>query len=269
MRFLITLVILACFTALVFGNFHWKQKIGNSTYVEATSNPQKNAGDEQNNDPAKKGEEIDRPLNEKLASLPEEVISYIEEADSQGKTIELLIIGSEVNTMGNNPWTEIFQLKMEEAYEELFHITVKEIPYGTSQQVVNEQLHMEDSGTPDLIILEPFLLNDNDVAYPFEQSLENVQTMIKDFRDLNPEVFVFLQPAHPLPGAVFYPQDMKKFQEFALEQGYPYIDHWTNWPLDNESEMAEHLLAGSIAPNELGHKLWSEYIVDLFISGKN
>ncbi|MFE7060660.1 SGNH/GDSL hydrolase family protein [Sutcliffiella sp. NPDC057660] len=268
MRILAFIIFIICSITLVLGNLHWKEKLENSSAVGAAVNEKASAVEEGSDIAVTTGSDIVPLLKERLAFLPFGTSSFIEEAASNQQTVELLILGSEANTMGSKSWTKLFQEKMEDTYGNLFHITVKEIRDTSSYTVLNEGLHSENlEVTPDLLILEPFLIKDNSVGIKIEQSIEHIEMIIKDFKSLNPELHVFLQPAHPLHGGQYYPRDVEKFREFVEQSEYTYINHWQVWPEDHKSaELEALLMAENAGPNDKGHEIWAEYVTNLFIN---
>ncbi|MGD6831751.1 SGNH/GDSL hydrolase family protein [Sutcliffiella halmapala] len=268
MRILAFIIVIICSITLVLGNLHWKEKLENSSAVGAAVNEKASTKEEGSDIGVTTGSEIDPSLKEKLAFLPFGTSSFIEEAASNQQTIDLLILGSEANTMGSMPWTKLFQEKMEDAYGDLFHITIKEIRDTSSYTVVNEELHSENlEVTPDLLILEPFLIKDNSVGISIEQSIEHIEMIIEDFKSLNPELHVFLQPAHPLHGGLYYPRDVEVFREYVELSEYTYINHWQVWPEDhNSAELEALLMEDNAGPNDEGHEVWAEYVANIFIN---
>jgi hypothetical protein len=64
--------------------------------------------------------------------------------------------------------------------------------------------------------------------------------------------------------------EVEQLKTLAENEGYTFIDHWKNWPDYQSEEIKDYILydSGSIAPNEKGHEVWAEYIIDIFIAAK-
>lgn len=267
MRILALFIGACCLAVIVYGNVHWNKKIEDvSTDGVLSTSPEEVVKDEKivSNEEGKISTDITRITS----GLPAEVAGFIQKSAKENETLELVIMGSEANTMGDNPWTDIFSKEMEKAYEGLFHVSVYAIPEVTTIDMVNEGLHMEIlEKAPDIIILEPFILNDNGLV-AIEQSLENVQSIIEDIRGDNPDTFFFIQAPHPLYNAVNYPLAVEQLKQLSDSEGHAFIDHWTSWPNYQSEEIKPYLLDGSDAPTELGHKVWAEHILNIFINSE-
>ncbi|MGM0837605.1 MAG: SGNH/GDSL hydrolase family protein [Bacillota bacterium] len=269
MRILTVIVALSCVAAIVFGSMHWKQKIATVSTEEviATTNI------ENENDPKTDEKTMETKgisIEEVTSSLPTEAASKLIAAKETDDTVEIVIVGSEANTMGDRIWPDIFKEKMNETYGEMVNITVFDIQNVTTEIVVSDELHMEAvKQNTDIIILEPFMLNDNG-AVNIDDTLVNIQTIIEDFKAVNKEAYVFLQPAHPIYNATFYPLEVEQLKTLAENEGHTFIDHWKNWPDYQSEEIKDYILydSASIAPNEKGHEVWAEYITNLFIATK-
>ncbi|NLP52726.1 SGNH/GDSL hydrolase family protein [Bacillus sp. RO1] len=262
MRLILTLVILVCFSALVYGNFHWNDKLASAVdreeahlLVGGAAKSEKEAELEEN-----------KMTVDDFSNLPSESAEFIIEKFNKDEEIELVIIGSEYTIAGEQSWSTMFKEKMEHTYERLFNITIIDIPGGaTTEEVIsNDLINKNLTVTPDFVILEPFLLESNGII-DIEQSLNHISTMIDDIKLLNTDVFIFLQPAQPLHKAIYYPTEVEKLKNVAKEQELFYIDHWNNnWPDYHSDEFLEYIIPDTILPNEKGHLIWANYILRLF-----
>jgi hypothetical protein len=63
---------------------------------------------------------------------------------------------------------------------------------------------------------------------------------------------------------VNYPKEVEKIQQFLETNEIPYFNHWEKWPISNSEEM--ELLLKDGLPNEKGHEIWAEAIIDYFIA---
>lgn len=263
MRAVLTLVVLFCIGAIIYGNFHWNDKLGSAVDREAAN--------------ALKGRTATAPVvvenmeetNEgSFDNLPIEASEFLKKKINDGGVVELVIIGSEVNELADKNWAKLFKEELESTYNGLFNITVNSVTGEvTTVDVVNEDLHLNNITTvPDIVILEPFLLDSNGLIR-IEHSLENISIMIEDLKDLNPDLFLFLQPGQPLRNAIYYPLDVEELELWSKEEGYTYINHWENWPKESE-ELSDYIKTEDIQPNEKGHKVWAEYLINYF-TGKS
>jgi hypothetical protein len=78
----------------------------------------------------------------------------------------------------------------------------------------------------DLILFEPFLLNDNDGMVKIQDSLTHLSKIMKDVEKVNPDTTFLLQPSYPLYGATLYPKQVAELKKYAKENNITYLDHW-------------------------------------------
>ncbi|WP_226682032.1 SGNH/GDSL hydrolase family protein [Sutcliffiella horikoshii] len=259
MRALMTLVLLLCIGTIVYGNYHWNSKLGAAVEgkVEAVHK----------NSTATATEVVDKEESNQsdFRNLPISLVEKLQEKIKNGEVVNLAIIGSEVNALNDDSWSTIFIEEMERTYDGLFNITVTAVQGEvTTRDVVQGNLHLENLKTkPDVVILEPFLLESNGLIL-IEHSLQNISAIIEDLKAQNPDVFLFLQPAQPIYNAIYYPDDVEALKSWTEENGYTYIDHWTSWPGYQTDELKEYIKPESITPNEKGHEKWAEFMVNYF-----
>jgi hypothetical protein len=136
----------------------------------------------------------------------------------------------------------------------------------TSQEYINEVKHGELAREEaDLVLLELFILKNNGKVGN-DLAAEHYSEIVAAIKEANQEAFVILQPAKPLSLAKYYPLQVETLQEYAEANNLAYIDHWQAWP-DTENERKELLDIGDPSyPNQRGHELWAEYLIDYFIS---
>lgn len=258
MRVFLMLVILFCFGAVIYGNFHWNEKLASAVDQKAPNVKESTKGDIEK---VNNKEELNK---ESFTNLPLEVAEYLRGKQSSGEVVELVIIGSKVNELADKKWSMLFKEELESTYDGLFNITVNAIPGEvTTTDVVKENLYLENLYTiPDIVILEPFLLDSNGMII-IEHSLENISIMIEGLKKKNPNLFLFIQPGQPLRDAIYYPMDIAELEAWTLEQGYTYINHWQSWPTDSE-EISMYIENDDIIPNEEGHRIWAEHLINYF-----
>ncbi|WP_404468988.1 SGNH/GDSL hydrolase family protein [Sutcliffiella horikoshii] len=260
MRAFMTLIVLICIGTIVYGNYHWNSKLGSAVdgKVDVHKNSTATATEVVDNNK----EEV---VNGSFTNLPESLVETLNEKSENKETINLAIIGSEVNGFHDNSWTTIFKEEMESTYDGLFNITVTAIQGKvTTSDVVQENLHLENlNAKPDVVILEPFLLDSNGLII-IDHSLQNISSIIEDLKAENPDVFLFIQPGQPIHNAVYYPEDVEALKTWTEENGYTYLDHWSSWPGYQSDVLLDYMNPDSIIPNEKGHEVWAEYMVNYF-----
>jgi len=261
MRAFMTLIVLVCIGTIVYGNYHWNSKLGTAVdgkVVDVFENSTATATEVVNNNK-------EEGIEGSFANLPAALAETLIEKSGNEEVVNLSIIGSEVNALHDDSWSAIFIEEMERTYDGLFNITVTAVQGEvTTKDVVQGNLHLENLNTkPDVVILEPFLLDSNGLIL-IDHSLVNISTIIKDLKAENPDVFLFLQPAQPIQNAIYYPDDVEALKSWTEENGYTYLNHWTSWPDYQSDELQDYINPDSIIPNEKGHEVWAEYMVNYF-----
>lgn len=200
-------------------------------------------------------------------NLPKEVAERIESNVRENETIHLLILGSQ-STPKNGGWPGYLKDKIEEAYgEDVFNVTINEIQNKTTKEIIDEGIYRDVvSLTPDILLLEPFILYDNGKV-KLEDRLDNITYLIEQIQEKNPNLLLMIQPANPLYNAKFYPGEVESLKEYAEINSYIYIDHWVAWPDQRSEDMKEYLTSEGL-PNEKGHEAWGSFLENLFISNE-
>ena len=199
------------------------------------------------------------------AKWPAEAQENFQAALENGQPYKIVIAGSPALGQEPSGWSAIVKQELEKVYGESIDVSVKSYDL-TSVEFINEGKHEELAAERgDMVLLEPFILKNNGKVGN-ELAAENYSEIITAIKDANEKAVVILQPANPLSKARFYPLQVEALKEYAEANELPYIDHWQAWP-ETEEERRE-LFDGSEQsyPNESGHKLWADYLVNYFIS---
>ena len=251
--------------ALIFGQIHWDNKVKNPTIQTSiktkniTLEEQEQSGQSpvvEDVTPLDYARKLDSPIRELLVSRI-----------ANDFRIDLVIIGSKgLSSSEYTVWHEIVEKELEAVYGNIFNVTIVELEGKRSNEVVQNNLHINDiTSTPDIILLEPFTINDNGFI-AMRNRFENLETMIVDFKQLNEDVIVLLQPSIPIHNAKFYPGEEDALRTYSLEKGYIYLNHWANWPDYTDEEVLNFLMDDRSNPNQQGHDAWAAYIMDFFVN---
>lgn len=257
MKAFITFLLAACCVfILIAGNLHWQKKIAGSGAPDSPS-----ATDSESAEPAD-------PEKERILSLaakwPESSQEQLAKALDDNRAFSITILGSQSLAEGSDSWPELLKSKLQSAYGKDL-IETKTLSYDmTSSQFVNQ--HMEDllKNPGDLILFEPFTLNDNGEVGT-KAGLENLAYVMAEVKSKNPDSTFILQPPHPLYDTIYYPKDVEKLKEYSEEHSIPYLDHWTAWPEQDDPELKEYLSSDNSQPSEKGHRVWADYLIEYFI----
>ncbi|MED1601707.1 SGNH/GDSL hydrolase family protein [Alkalihalophilus marmarensis] len=191
------------------------------------------------------GEALDHP---RYAEKKDQIIGKYQ----NNQTISIAVIGSDAHAQGEMfengqsieipSWPDLAEEDLNELYgEEAFDIQYlsgyKDLT--TSEFYAGEALQQIEAMNPDIIVFEPFLLNDHSIL-PLDKTIMNLSSIVSAIDAL---------------------------ERFAQEEDLPYLDHWDAWPLTNDQEIGQYLVElpdGKFRPNKQGHTVWSEKIVDYF-----
>jgi hypothetical protein len=252
---LTVLLVISCTSFIVVGHLYWQKKIDaavRQAMTEATEFSKEQATDE-------------RMAYAK--KLPAEVQAKIKRAIETNRPLRLVIAGSEATPASKDGWPALLEQQLDATYgNEVFQVVVKEYKGMTTKQAIEENIAGQLSEEkPDILLWEPFLLNNNGVI-DMNDTLEHIDTMIQTITDTLPGVTVMLQPPHPIYNAVYYPEQVKQFQAFAKEKGYIYIDHWQAWPDYKSEELNTYVDPDTDLPTKDGQERWADFLADYFIA---
>ena len=262
--FLTTILAILCGVVLLWGNLHWSNKTavkvdGASVTIPDAKPVEKNS------------KEIEQVADEEedILSLtknwPAEAAETFKQAQKEGRAFKVLIAGS--SALGDEPngWAHQSKEGLIKTFgEENLNVDILEYE-TTSLQFIQENNQEElASANADLIIFEPFTLNDNTNGVGTENSLVNIQTVLDQIEQASANTVVILTPPNPLFNAKYYPLQVEALKEYSEENGIPYLDHWTAWPELDVEEMNDYLTNGS--PNDKGHEIWANFMLDYLIA---
>jgi lysophospholipase L1-like esterase len=266
----ILLVILAVGSIIV-GKVHWNNKISAFSGMESKlvttereTKAQESIEEEAN--------DVEPDIMKYTNNLPEDITKKIENAAITGEPVNFVVLGSKSTSAQESGWPSLFSQRLTEAYgQDIFDISIYEISDKNSLDVIAEKLYQDAlEAKPDLLLFEPFILKDNGEVR-MEDRLDNIVTILEEFREVNPSVFILLQPSNPLYNATYYPKEVEELRLFAQNNEIAYLDHWEAWPDQKSAELQSYLTEDpensyKSIPNDKGHQLWANFLVDYFIS---
>jgi len=186
-------------------------------------------------------------------------------AIKQQKPFKIVIAGSNV-LGGETGWAQSTKAKLLEAYgAENLSVEIRE--YDVTSDVFiaeNKQLELANLH-PDLLLFEPFILKNNGYM-SIDTTLANLTTTLEDIKQFSPSTNVILMPANPIYNAKNYPLQIDSLKQYAEENQIMYVDHWGMWPDPKTEAVKEYLSPDQSQPNDLGHKVWSEFVSAYLIS---
>ena len=268
--FLVTILAISCAAFLFIGNMYWKERTSFSASeeteaVNSTDSTNEEQSEEKNEGTAKE------PVAEENADIETLISNWPDEAQQKfltliedGEPYKLALVGSPALGVEEDGWGPQLEEKLKTAFGD--NVEIKLFQYDmTSIDFINGDESDEVlSYQPDLVLLEPFSLVDNSNNVGTVQNHDSILMFQNRLYEENEESVLLIQPPHPLSGAVNYPQQIESLKEFAAEEGITYIDHWSEWPDDDEVE--DYLIESQDTPNDKGYEIWADYLTDYFIS---
>lgn len=252
---LIALIFIICILSIVAGQIHWNQKIDA-------------AGDTAEEEQEAVVEKKQQTEAEKTATLtrhlPDSLSEKIASAKAENKTLKIVATGSNATAEGSGTWTSILQKRLDKAYGKgLFQMSVESYGDDLSINVVQQEKYASViEQQPDIVLFEPFLLNDNGKV-AIANTLESVEIMTDNLKEASEQVVIMLQPPNPIHNAVHYPGQVQALKEFAEEHHFVYLNHWSNWPDYESDEILDYIDENSL-PSKQGHQVWADYIANYF-----
>ncbi|ALC89186.1 hypothetical protein AM500_04820 [Bacillus sp. FJAT-18017] len=268
--FLSIVLAIACAAVLILGNVHWKENViksGDSSVVAKETESTSPSSNEGSSKVAKEKE--DSPEGALLSltkNWPTDSFETLKQKLADKEPFKLVIVGS--NAVGNNPngWAHLVDEGITKAFgEEVIEVDV--IKYeSTTTDYVGYTMHGQLSDLkPDMVIFEPFLLNDNSIVR-IEDTLVNISTVIEEVKSANPQAEFILQPPNPIFQPKMYKTQVAELERYANENGIVYFNHWESWPDPKSEEIYDYVDKKTNQPNKDGHKLWSDFILDYLIA---
>ncbi len=270
-KFLLIVLAIMTISTIIGGKYHWNQKV-NAVQANVSGTGEKSdessvaeSNSIENGKLETEGDKERLVKLDKVNLLPKELQPVFQKAIDERRPVHLMITGSSSTSHKNGAWPSLLERKLLDTYgDSLLHVTIKEIGDKTSKQVVKENIFKESvNKKPDILLLEPFLLFDNGEINMSER-LNNISTIIKSFKKANPDLVILIQPANPIYGATYYPNEENDLELYAIEHNYIYLDHWNAWPDYSKKEVKDFLTEENV-PNDKGNETWAEYLTEYFV----
>ncbi|MGG3211009.1 SGNH/GDSL hydrolase family protein [Geobacillus stearothermophilus] len=255
---LILLFTAACLAFLITGHLYWERKI-EATVQAARAKVETSAKQETETSQTE-------VILARAKQLPAAAQAAIKRAVEEHRPIRLVIAGSE-STPENGGWPELLKRALDDAYGKgTFHITVHEYDGLTTADADRQRIAADwAKDKPDLVLLEPFLLNDNGVV-TIDDTLAHIQSIIDQLKSAAPDAVVILQPPNPIYNATYYPKQVEALERFAKDNGYAYFDHWSAWPDHKSEELNQYVDPESDLPTAEGANVWAHALAKRFIA---
>lgn len=253
-NFLLIIFAVLCGGLLFLGNDYWMKKTSQDSILSADATS------------INKTDAVERMdhTDALISNWPPAAQNAYKKAIVKNVPFKIAIVGSPAMGAGEGGWSEQVKNEVASRFGDNIRMELFETDTTSIQFIDSEEYKYVLDFQPNLVLFEPFTLVDNSNIIPTSQNHESINRFIEELRKLNGEVIFILQPPHPLEGATFYPKQVQELKEFAEGKNITYLDHWAEWPQDET--LSEYLEPNQEVPNEKGHSIWAEYIIDYFIA---
>ncbi|MCM3443525.1 SGNH/GDSL hydrolase family protein [Metabacillus halosaccharovorans] len=259
---------------IIVGNIHWNQKISaqaeqivqrdTSVIVEQPEEIEPEPIIEKTTQQTEQ-EKKEQELAAYTENLPPELQKKITEASMDGKSLNLVIYGSESSSTEKGAWPDLLNQHLIKTYgEKLFNLNILSEGDKTTVEVIRtNSFEKVNDLKPDIIIFEPFMISDNSRKISMKNRIGYIQKIMDTWKKKNEQVTILLQPSNPIYSATYFPTQVEEIKSFAKKNNITYIDHWENWPDEKNNKLKEYVTSKNL-PNENGNKTWAEYLRSYF-----
>ncbi|WP_016766511.1 SGNH/GDSL hydrolase family protein [Priestia megaterium] len=197
-------------------------------------------------------------------NLPKSVKEKLKKAEASGKPMKLLIVGSQATSTDSKAWPETLKETLNNTYGSLIETSILEYKDETTLDFVRNQDYKDIiKEKPDVLLFEPFLLNDNGVV-GITNTLDNLDVIMSHITEADKDLVTILQPSQPIYNATNYPKEAEALGEFAKKNGYEYVNHWSTWPDYKSEKILGYLVEKQRIPTAKGNKAWASYLEEYF-----
>jgi hypothetical protein len=253
-------VILACVFSVVGGHFYYKNKL-EETAQEAKLELGMTAKEETKNKIS--SEEVQKPADH-FKNAPEGLTELYHQKKNAGEALTFHLIGSTNTSANDGTWAQLFTKQMTDTYGKDVAIQVTSFGELTSLELQDSQAYTNIvDKKADIFLIEPPLLNDND-GVSMDDTLYVLAKLIAGIKSENPNTVILLQPSNPIFSPNRYADQINRLKVYAKEQNISFLNHWEKWPDVDSEVIKEYYNATTFVPNEKGHKLWADYMFNVF-----
>lgn len=255
MKYFVTIIwAIICIEVLLFGHHYWNTRTTVKADIKTAAVPSA---------PAKVPD--DAGILAKTNNWPPAARGQFQQDLQQNKPFKILFVGSKALGSKDQGMLKDVVSQLTAAYGSHIDISIDTYDTTTGQFLADKDQLQIEAEKAQLIVFEPFILNDNGNE-EIGNSLTDLTTIIQDVKAADPETTFILQPSYPLYQAVHYPVQVAQLKQYAQQQQIPYLDHWTAWPDTNNPALTNDLLPDQSAANDNGNQIWSQYLINYFIS---
>ncbi|WP_165389333.1 SGNH/GDSL hydrolase family protein [Fictibacillus sp. BK138] len=258
-RFITLFIMIACVLSVISGHLYYNNKLEETAHAAKLELGKKPAEKTENKDSTSSSQKADTVH---FKNAPAGIADLYNQKKAAGESLSFTIVGSSITSTEEGNWAKLFTEKMMDTYGNDVKVETTSFGKLTSLELANEQVYTDFiQKKTDVILIEPVLWNDNN-GVSINDTLYILGQMITGVKDTNPEAVVVLQPSNPIYQPQKYAEQVSSIEAFAKEKGIPYINHWEAWPSVDSEDINQYVT--ELMPNEEGHKLWAEYVYNVF-----
>ncbi|WP_445491746.1 hypothetical protein [Niallia sp. 03133] len=255
---IISLLAIILAIVLIFGNILWGKQQSSPSPIKKTENYKKNTVPTSSGTPFS----LDYYLSITDA-WPKNAKKQLEAKLQKNQNYHILLLGSEAIGDNKTGLLPIIKEKLASSYDR--YVTIESIVYdGTSTEYVeNDEVANLIQKKPDMIIFEPFTLNDNNVV-GMDESLSNISNVISDTQQELPNATFVLQPPNQVYHANLFPLQVDALQTYSEKHHIPYLNHLESWPAGDNEDLLNYVTKSGVI-TEKGYEVWSDYITNFLV----
>lgn len=245
--FLTSTWVIVCISVLAFSHIHWNQKTAAVKAIDTVTEGTNASSME--------------PYMSLAANWPDTAKGQLQAALEARKPFKILFAGS-----SSMEWEQTVSQSLVESFGSERMSTVLHPYDSTSTKFITEKKHLALAAEKaDLVVIEPFLLNDNG-KLKMKETLANLTTLMEAVKAVNPNTTFILQPSYPIYLPKYYAEQVEALKGYAVENNLTYLDHWAAWPATDNPEIKDYLTEGQNGPNEKGNQAWAQFLVEYFVN---
>lgn len=261
-RVLTVFIMVACVFSVIGGHFYYNNKLEETAHAaklelgidhkEETSVKQETA------------KENKKTSENHFENAPIGIAELYKQKKDAGEALNFHLIGSTNTSTQAGTWAQLFTAEMNDTYGKDINVQTTSLGEMTSLELQESEVYGDiTEKKADIILIEPVLLNDNN-GVSMDDTLFVLNKMITDIKTENPDSIVILQPSNPISSPKKYADQIGGLEEFAKDENIPYLNYWESWPSVDSAEIKEYYNSDTLLPNEKGHKLWVEFMINVF-----
>lgn len=262
-------IITACFAIILFSYISWNIKLDNIEKdatkvipISTDSSGSEDKSSEQNNN-TNSSSLSEEDLKKALKNSSTSVQNLFEKRYKDGQTVKMLILGSQAMDQGGEGYAKLLKDSLQETYGDFVNVSAQSFNTTSAEFIDTQMKDVKWSTKYDIVLLEPFILNDNGLVST-EDEFSYIGQIVTTIQDEVKDAVVVLQPSFPIYGASYYETNVAALKSYAKENSLPYINHWTEWPSSSDESLKDYIIADKEQPNKAGTNLWAKALSKYF-----